>query len=78
MIANSFKPGLCPSTTQGTRPLTHYGALSQTYPPLVVFNDMKNKYYKALGTYDKTGSIEEFMEYVKESLEETWKVKRDP
>ena len=38
----------------------------------MVYNDTKDRYYKALGHYDKTGEVSEFVEYMKDSLERTW------
>lgn len=60
------------------RTIMNYFLMIHNYPPLVIFNDTKNKYYQALGIYDKTGSIEEFAEYMKTAMEETWEIKRAP
>lgn len=54
------------------RTLMNYFLLTHEYPPLVVYNDTKDRYYKALGHYDKTGEVSEFVEYMKDSLERTW------
>ena len=60
------------------RTLMNYFLMSHNYPPLVVYNETKDKYYKALGHYDKTGDVLPFVDYMKESLERTWEVKRVP
>ena len=60
------------------RTLMNYFLMTHNYPPLVVYNETKDKYYKALGHYDKTGEVTPFVDYMKESLEQTWSVKRAP
>lgn len=60
------------------RTLMNYFLMIHNYPPLVVYNSTKNKYYVALGVYDKTGDVSPFVEYMKESLEQTWEMKRAP
>jgi len=56
----------------------NYFLMTHDYPPLVVKNETKNVYYNALGTYDKTGEVKEFVSYMKAAMEETWEVKRAP
>lgn len=60
------------------RTLMNYFLMTHDYPPLVVYNETKDKYYQALGTYDKTGNIGEFVDYMKESMEKTWEINRAP
>lgn len=54
------------------RTLMNYFLMTHDYPPLVVYNETKDKYYHALGHYDETGDIKPFMDYMKQSLEKTW------
>lgn len=54
------------------RTLMNYFLMLNNYPPLVVYNDTKDKYYAALGHYDKTGDVSLFVQYMKDSLEQTW------
>lgn len=58
------------------RTMMNYYLLISGYPPLVVYNDSKDRYYEALGHYDKTGDILPFLDYMKLSLEKTWERKR--
>lgn len=60
------------------RTLMNYFLMTHNYPPLVVFNETKNIYYDALGEYDKTGKIDKFVNYMKESLEKSWEIQRAP
>lgn len=60
------------------RTLMNYFLMTHNYPPLVVYNDTKDKYYEALGHYDKTGDVIPFTQYMKESLEKTWERKAVP
>lgn len=60
------------------RTLMNYFLMTHQYPPLVVYNETKEKYYKTLGHYDKTGDVSLFVEYMKESIEQTWESKRAP
>lgn len=60
------------------RTLMNYFLMTHNYPPITVFQETKNQYYKALGIYDHTGSIEDFTEYMKSAMEETWQIKRAP
>ncbi len=54
------------------RTLMNYFLMLHNYPPLVVYNETKDKYYRALGHYDKTGDVGLFVDYMKESVEQTW------
>ena len=58
------------------RTLMNYYLMINEYPPLVVYSETKDKYYKALEQYDQTGDISDFVTYMKESLESTWQ--REP
>lgn len=60
------------------RTLMNYFLMTHNYPPLVVYNRTKNEYYKALGEYDKTGDVTLFVDYMKDSMEQTWEMKRAP
>lgn len=60
------------------RTLMNYFLMINDYPPLVVYNETKDKYYKALGHYDKTGDVTPFVDYMKESMEQTWELKHSP
>lgn len=60
------------------RTLMNYFLMTHDYPPLVVYNETKDRYYKALGHYDKTGDVTLFTEYMKEALKQTWEEKRAP
>mgnify|MGYP003540101285 CR=1 FL=1 len=50
----------------------NYYLMIHNYPPIVVFYDSKDLYYKALEHYDKTGDISQFVAYMKDGLEATW------
>lgn len=54
------------------RTLMNYFLMIHDYPPLVVYNETKDRYYEALGYYDKTGDIGLFVAYMKEALEQSW------
>lgn len=60
------------------RTLMNYFLMTHEYPPIVVYNDSKDRYYRALEDYDKTGKIDMFTDYMKKSLEKTWEVNRAP
>lgn len=55
------------------RTLMNYFLMIHDYPPLIVRNETKDKYYNALEAYDKTGELAPFVAYMKEELVETWK-----
>lgn len=57
------------------RTLMNYFLMTHNYPPLIVYNATKDKYYAALGHYDKTGEVSLFVDYMKEALEQTWDIK---
>ena len=54
------------------RTLMNYYLMINNYPPLVVYSETKDQYYKALDHYDNTGDITPFLNYMKKSLEKTW------
>ncbi len=54
------------------RTLMNYFLLINDNPPIVVRNDTKDKYYRALESYDKTGEITEFVSYIKNETIKTW------
>lgn len=54
------------------RTLMNYFLMTHDHPPLVVYNETKDIYYKALEHYDATGDIGKFVDYMKQSLERTW------
>lgn len=54
------------------RTLMNYMLTTSNYPPLIVKNETKDKYYDALSQYDKTGEVEQFVTYMKNALEDTW------
>lgn len=54
------------------RTLMNYYLLINNYPPTIIFNDTKDKYYLALDKYDSTGDIYDMVKYVKNSLVQTW------
>ena len=60
------------------RTLMNYFLMTHDYPPLVVYNETKEAYYKALGHYDKTGDVGLFVQYMKDSMEQTWEMKQAP
>lgn len=54
------------------RTLMNYFLLTHNHPPLVVYNETKDSYYRALDHYDQTGDITPFVSYMKNSLERSW------
>ncbi|MFT3985784.1 MAG: Fic family protein [Lachnospiraceae bacterium] len=54
------------------RTLMNYFLMTHSHPPIVVRNESKDSYYQALGVYDKTGSLEEFVQYMMEETVRTW------
>ena len=43
------------------------------HPPIIVRNETKDEYYNALGYYDRTGELDDFVTYIKKETIETWK-----
>lgn len=60
------------------RTLMNYFMMINGYPPIVVYNETKNIYYQALDTYDRTGDIMPFVNYMRTSMEETWEKRPKP
>lgn len=60
------------------RTLMNYFLMLSNFPPIIIYNDTKNEYYKALGNYDKTGELQMFLDYLKECLVRTWERKPVP
>ena len=56
------------------RTLMNYYLMIHDYPPIIIFNERKDIYYQALGVYDESGSLTEFVDYLKKELVNTWKV----
>lgn len=54
------------------RTLINYFLMIHNYPPFVVYNETKDKYYHVLRYYDDTGNSKPFMDYMIQSLEKTW------
>lgn len=54
------------------RTLMNYFLLIHDHPPVIVRNESKDVYYRALGIYDKTGSLKDFIQYLKEETILTW------
>lgn len=60
------------------RTLMNYFMMINGYPPIVVYNETKDIYYQALNTYDRTGDIMPFVNYMKTSMEKTWEKRPSP
>lgn len=56
------------------RTLMNYFLMIHNNPPVVVYDESKNVYYKALEEYDSTGQITNMVDYLKDSMEKTWKL----
>lgn len=54
------------------RTLMNYFLITHGNPPIVVRNETKNEYYHALGSYDKTGNLDDFVAYIKKETVTTW------
>lgn len=54
------------------RTLMNYFLMTHNHPPIIVRNDTKDKYYKALEIYDETGELEQFVGYIKRETVNTW------
>lgn len=54
------------------RTLMNYFLMIHDIPPIIVYNEHKDQYYRALGHYDKTGDISDFVDYMKGEMEATW------
>lgn len=60
------------------RTLMNYYLMTHNHPPLVVYDETKDQYYKALAHYDETGDISQFVDYMKESIVQSWEIRRAP
>lgn len=60
------------------RTLMNYYLMLHNYPPLVVYDESKMSYYKALERYDKTGEIDIFVDYMKTAYEQSWLPQKAP
>lgn len=58
------------------RTLMNYYLMTHDHPPIIVRNETKDVYYKALDVYDNTGELDDFVSYMKEATIETWKEPR--
>lgn len=57
------------------RTLMNYYLMTHNHPPLVIYNETKERYYKALDYYDRTGEIRPFVDYMKDCVEQTWGIR---
>lgn len=55
------------------RTLMNYFLMTHEHPPIVVRNESKNEYYDALGCYDRTGELDDFVAYIKKETIVTWR-----
>lgn len=58
------------------RTLMNYFFMTHNFPPVVVYDETKNIYYKALEEYDSTGQIDKMVDYLKDSMEKSWNIER--
>lgn len=80
-FASSFRIPIVPlpdGNGRVGRTLMNYFLMTHNYPPVTVFQETKDRYYRALGIYDHTGNIEDFTDYIKTAMEETWQIRRAP
>ncbi len=59
------------------RSVMNYILMTHNFPPVIVFNDTKSDYYKALDKFDETGDIADLKQYLKNALTDTWKSKEE-
>ncbi len=57
-----------------SRVVTNYFLLLHNYPPVIFYQEKKGKYQKALDSFAESGSTEEFVEYLKDLIQETWEI----
>lgn len=55
------------------RTLMNYFLLLNNYPPVVIYDEDKLDYYKALDKFDKEENIQEFEDFLKGQMVKTWK-----
>ncbi len=60
------------------RTLMNYYLMIHNHPPLIIFENTKDLYYRALGYYDETGEIDQFVSYMKESMIQSWEKRHAP
>ena len=54
------------------RTLLNYFLITRGHPPLIIYEDEKDKYYTALEAYDKTEDIAPMHDFLQKQLERTW------
>lgn len=54
------------------RTLMNYYLMINSHPPIIVRNESKDEYYKALAVYDQTGELTPFVTYMKRETVNTW------
>lgn len=57
------------------RTLMNYYLMTHNHPPLIIYYETKDSYYKALDYYDRTGEITLLADYMKECAEQTWGIR---
>lgn len=55
------------------RTLMNYFLMTHDHPPIVVRNETKDEYYRALDQYDRTGELDDFVAYMKKETIVTWR-----
>lgn len=58
------------------RTLMNYILMINDHPPIIIYNEDKAAYYRALAVFDKTGKIDGFEQFIKEECEKTWNVEQ--
>ncbi len=54
------------------RTLLNYYLMTHDHPPLIIYDEDKPTYYMALAVFDKTGSIDGFVQFLKEQTAKAW------
>lgn len=54
------------------RTLMNYYLMIRDYPPTIIYNEDKKTYYLGLSTFDHTGNIDGFIQFLKEQTIKTW------
>lgn len=54
------------------RLLLNYYLMTNKMPPLVFFEEDKDRYYDTLAKYDEDGSLDEFIEFIKDETAKSW------
>lgn len=60
------------------RTLMNYFLMINDYPPVVVKNETKDVYYRALSVFDKTGEVEPLVDYLKLAMAASWQIGKAP